>query len=412
MKMKPVAMLSPLCLAMFAGAASAAIEPFTLGASEMVQHQSNISHTLDSQRTADWISTTEFSAALDQAVGRDKLIASAAVDFNRYLRTHSLNSTGYRAGAEFDWSTVGNLSGAFGADANRSQYVYGSTALVPGTTTTVADVRNLQTNTHEFARATLGADSRWQIFGGADFNQRRYSSDLYRADDEQQWSGNLGTRYQTSPDLSFGLQGTYVSGKYLHGAADGGASDFSSRSLDATTRWQASGNSLLTADLGVTSDSNDALIRDRRFIDGGLNWTWTPPSHFTVNVGLRRSSDADPTTGATVGVLNANNLTGTSINNVGHLEVTYALTAKIGLDATADYTQRKYSDLRLFDGTDVNGTTRTSRLFLTVHYQPTRIADLSCGGGRETLHVDSRILFIIPAYTDNYLQCVASIRFQ
>ena len=410
MKMKPVAMLSPLCLALFASNAWSAIEPFTVGASETIAHQSNINHSDDSVRIADWTSTTELNAGVRQTFGRETLIASAAIDFNRYKRDHALNNTGYRGAVELDWSTIGDLSGAVGADAGRSQYVYGTTSLLNGTTPTQINWRNLQTDTHEFAKATLGGMGRWQIYGGVDANQRKYSNDAYRTNNEQQVSGNLGTRYQTSPDLSFGVVGTYVNGEYPHGTADDTASHFSSRSVDATTRWQANANSALDAEVGITSDTNDALTSNRHFVNGALNYTWTPPSHFTVHVGFRRSSDADASTGANVGVVNANNLNGTSINNVFHAEVTYALTAKISLDATADYTQRKYSDLRI-GGTDVNGDTRTSRFYLMAHYQPTRTTDLSCGGGRESQRVDSRIAAYTPAYTDNYLQCSASIRF-
>ena len=419
MKMKPVAMLSPLCLALFAGSASAALEPFTLGASQMIQHQSNVTHTLDSQRTADWLSITELNAAVDQAIGRDKFIANAAIDFTHYKRTHDLNSTGYRAAGEFDWSTPGDLSGAIGADASHSQYVYGSSSLVQGTTPALARQKNLQTDTHEFIRATLGANARLQAYGGVDLNQRRYSNDNFRANDEHQWSGNLGTRYQTSPDLSFGLQGTYVDGEYPHGAVStvgvqGTASDFTSRSIDATARWQASANSLFTAAVGATSDHNN-LSNDRHFVNGSLNWAWTPPSHFTMNLGFRRSSDADATTGVNTGVLNQNNLNGLSINNVGHLELTYALTAKISLDGTADYTQRRYDNLQLAGGSgSANGTTHTSRFYLTAHYQPSRTIDLSCGGGREVQHVGASLSnnqTVVP-YTDNYLQCVASIKFE
>ena len=414
MKNKCLAILSPLCLCLFAGNAFAELEPFTFGASEAIGHQSNLNHTDDSIRTGDWTSVTELNAAVDQALGRDKLVASAAVDFNRYKRTHSLDSTGYRGAAEFDWSTVGDLSGAFGADASRRQYIYGETSEpVLGSPATLVNVRNLQTDTHEFAKIALGGDARWQIYGGADLNQRKYSNDLFRTNDEQQWSSNLGTRYSTSPDLSFGLQGAYTHGEYPHGSVtvEGGASKFSSRSVDLNTQWKASGNSAFDASVGYTSDTSQVLARGRHFANGSVNWIWTPPSHFTVNFGLKRSSDADASTGVNVGVVNQNNLNGTSINNVAHLEVTYSLTAKISIDGSADYTQRKYNNLA---DLDVDGSTRTTRFYLTAHYQPTRTTDLSCGGGRETRHVDAGITKAVAGftgYTDNYLQCVASIKF-
>ena len=413
MKNKSLAMLSPLCLCLFAGSAWADLEPFSFGAAETVGHQSNIDHSDDSVRVADWISTTSLNAGLNQALGRDKLLAAIEADLNRYKRSHSLNSTGYRGSAEFDWSTVGDLSGALGADGNRRQYIYGETAdILPGHSPTVTNVRNLQTDSHAFAKLVLGGESRWTIFGGADANKRTFSADTFRVDNEQQWSSNLGTRYSTSPDLSFGVTGAYVNGEYPHGSATNGSSKFTTRSFDLTTRWQASGNSSLDASVGYTSENNDELSSNRNFVNGSLNWNWTPPSHFKVVLGLKRSSDVDSSsTLVNAGAVNTNNLNGTSINNVGHLEVTYALTAKVSLDASGDYTQRKYSDIKQGDGTDASGATRTSRLYLTAHYQPTRTTDLSCGGGREVRKIDASLKLVTPAYTDNYLQCVASITF-
>ncbi len=428
---KPLAMLSPLCLALIAGNACAALEPFTLGASENVQHHSNLNHTADGEEMSDRISTTEFNAALDQALGRDKLVASLAVDFNRYKRSHSLNSTGYQAAAEFDWNTVGDLSGALGASSLRRQYIAGETGeVVSGSTDpTIINQRNLQTDNHAFANIALGGESRWTIFGGVDANQRRYSLADFRFNDEHQWSTHAGTRYSTSPDLSFGLTGNYVHGEYPGGAEPTGqgfslfvpASRFVTRSIDATTKWQASGNSALDASVGYTTETNDQLTSDRKFVNGSLNWSWKPPSHFSVILGLKRSSDADsPFGGLNAGVANTGNLNGTSINNVAHLEVVYALTAKVSLDASGDYTQRKYSGLKVGDA-DVAGTTNTSGFLLTAHYQPTRTTDVSCGAGREKR--TGQVLLpvanppgsppknLLPGYTDNYLQCMASIKF-
>ncbi len=420
MKNKPMAILSPLCLCLFAGSAWADLEPFTLGASETAEHQSNVNHTstAETPNIADWLFTTELNAGVNQALGRDALVASAAVDFNRYLHTHALDGTGYRAAAEFDWSTIGDLSGAFGADSHRRQYVSGETADLANAASTqqsVVNVRNLQTDDHVFGKIVLGGDSRWQIFGGADANQRNFSNDAFKSQEERQWSANAGTHYATSPDLNFGLVGSYVSGYYPEGSADGGRSNFTSKSADITTHWQASGNSTLDATAGITSDDNDALGGTRHFANGSLNWTWKPPSHFGVNLGLKRSSDADTSsTGVSVGIINANNLNGTSINNVAHFEVTYEVTAKINLDATADYTQRKYSNLQLLGSSAViSGTTGTSRFYLMAHYQPTRITDISCGGGREVRRSDAALNVdgLSPSYTDNYVQCAAAITF-
>jgi hypothetical protein len=424
LKNKSLAILSPLCLCLVAGSARAELEPFSFGASETLAHQSNLDHT-DSAKTpdvSDWISTTELSAGLNEPVGRDKLLASAAVDFNRYKHSHALNSTGYQAAAEFDWNTIGDLSGAFGADSRRRQYFYGDTAEFSfgNATPTTTLVKNLQTDNHAFARIMLGGEARWTIFGGADVNRRNFSNDTFRPNDERQWSSNIGTRYSTSPDLSFGITGNYVRGDYPQGSITGTQSDFNSKSVSATTKWQVSGNTRMDGSLGYTSYYSDAFGTNggtRHFANGALNWVWTPPSHLSFNLMLKRSADADTPAIGNTGVLGASSLNGTSINTIAHLGSTYAFTAKTSLEASAEYSQHKYEDLMTgfvdISGSAVtmSGSTRTSRFFLTAHFQPTRTTDLSCGAGRETRHADASLLGLAASYNDNYLQCTAAIRF-
>ena len=418
MKNKPLAILSPLCLCLFAGSAWAELEPFSFGASENLQHQSNLGH--NDAPVADWVSTTELNAAINEPLGRDKLVATGAVDFNRYKRSHHLNSTGYQAGAVFDWNTVGDLSGALGADSHRRQFFQGETADfsfggLPPTTTLV---RNMQTDNHAFINATLGAQARWSIFGGADANRRTFSEEAYRINDQRQWSTNLGTRISPSPDLSFGVTGNYVRGDYPQGGlvlTPSGVvptqSNFNSKSVSATTRWQVSGNTRMDGSLGYTSYFSDSFGGTRHFMNGALNFAWTPPSHLTFNLALKRSADADATSaGITHDPQGANALNGTSINNSAHLEAVYAFTAKTSLNASEDYTDRKYENLITPVGV-VSGTTRTQRFFLTAHFLPTRTTDVSCGVGRETRHADESLRDLARSYNDNYVQCMAAIRF-
>ena len=101
MKNKSLATLSPLCLALFAGSAWADLEPFSFGAAETIQHQSNLGHS-NSGQVADWTSTTQLSGAITEPLGRDKLLVTGDVDFDRYKRSHTLDSTGYNASAEFE----------------------------------------------------------------------------------------------------------------------------------------------------------------------------------------------------------------------------------------------------------------------------------------------------------------------
>jgi len=418
LKTKTLAACSPLALCLVSFSAHADLEPFTFGASETVKHETNVFRS-ETHPQSDWVSTTELRAGVDQALGRERLLLSGAVDFNRYKKLKKRNSTGYDGSAELDWSTVGDLSGAFGVDAHRAEYLPGEVEVLDTTTNQVTTVSesNLQTTEHAFARASLGGESRWRIFGGVDATRRKYSSQSFAGNNEHQWSSNLGTSYSTSPDLSFGLTGQYTNGEYPDNQLTGRASKFTVRSGSATTRLQASAASEFNASVGYTEEHSDVLTSPKHFVNGSLNWVWTPPSRFKVTLGFKRSSDSDTgSTGSNTGVVNANNLNGVSINNVGMLDVSYEVTAKVSLGASGVYTQRKYADLRYLNPQteqldDANGTTRTTRFMVTAHYLPTRTTDVSCGAGRESRRVDTSLTLVTPAFTNNSVQCTASIKF-
>jgi hypothetical protein len=411
LKLKPVAACSPLLLLVAAGAARADLEPFSFGASETISHDSNVNHTSDADRTASWLTTTELRAGLNQAIGRDQLKANLAADYSTYSKVQDRNSFGYQGLAEFDWSTVGDLSGSLGASSQRRQYLYGIEGETLSTST-----RNLETTNRGFANIELGGLARWNLFAGFNAMNRDYSADSFKTNDERQWSTSFGTRYSTSPDLSFGLTGDYTHGEYPHyidELGQPGSSGFSSKTLSATTRWQASGNSALDASLGYTTQTSD-VQPSLDFVSGSLNYTWTPPSRFTVRLGLARSSNG----GATSGTLSS--LNDRSLNDTASLSVNYELTGKISLVGQAAYIKRKYSGVQLpvvlADGTTtgletINGDNHSQRIGLYAHYKPTRTTDVNCGASHESLTADAAISRITPSYVDTTYSCAASIDF-
>ena len=413
MKMKTVATCSPMLLCLVAGAARAELEPFSFEAAQTVQHESNILHADDAGRTADWLSITEFKAALDQAIGRERLKGSASINLDRYGKEHSRNTEGYTAAGEFDWSTIGDLSGALGADSRRRQYLYGLDGDLG------SGLKNLQTDNHAFARIQLGGLARWSIFSGFDASQRHYSDPLFDVDEVQQWAVSGGTSYETSPDLSFGVQGRYVRGKYPHVVLPTGEEAFSTKTLGVNTRWAASGNTSLDANVGYTQQRTDGQP-DQHYINGALNLRWAPPSHFTVTLGVNRDADTNVGTGSTIANTN-DSINGRSLNTTAHLDVGYALTAKVTLDALAQYIHRKYSDALLptslsFGGTVIlqptSGSSNTSRFTLSAHYLPTRTTTVGCGISREVHSSEQSVNAISQPYTDNTVMCSASIRFE
>ncbi len=410
MNRKILATLSPLCLCMFAGGARADLSPYSIGASETVQHQTNVLHN-DSNVHSDWLSVTELNAGLDQTLGRERLLASAAVDLDRYRYLHSRDNVGYNGSAELDWSTIGDLSGAIGGDVRRQQYLYGL-----GGDQQTGSQSNLQTDDHAFAHVQLGGMGRWSISSGFDASQRRFSDSTFALNDQRQWGASLGTNYQTSPDLSFGIQGRYIRGTYPKIILDSSDEKFFSKSVGANVRLAASANSSFDANVGYTQEDTQGQPT-QHFVSGALHWNWSPPSHFKFILGLSRDSSIDA--GSTASVINTNNINTRSLNTSGNLDIAYELTAKISLEASTQYISRKYSDAQIPTGFEFNGSplfqsasgnSRTARVYFGARYAATRTTNLSCGVAHESHNSDSAIVFFAPRYTDNTAQCVVAIR--
>ena len=408
MKMKTVATCSPLLLCLVAGAARADLEPFSFDASETIKHHSNVLHD-DTQRTSDWLSTTELKAALDQEIGRERLKGAASVNLDHYAKLHDRSSVGYTAKGEFDWSTIGDLSGALGADSRRHEYL--DDAVVEHGLSTQ---KNLQTDNHAFASVQLGGLARWSIFTGIDASERKYSDPDFNVDEVQQWAVSGGTSYSTSPDLSFGLHGRYVRGKYPHNNDQA----FSLKTLGVNTKWTISGNTSFDGNVGYTQQRTDSQA-DQRYVNGAMNLRWAPPSHFTVTLGVSRDSSTNAGDGATITNTN-NSVTGRSLNTIGHLDVSYALTAKVTLDALVQYIHRQYTDAQVPTGlsfgglpltTLANGASNTTRFTLSAHYLPTRTTTVGCGLSRDVHSADQSISGLFKPYTDNTVMCTASIHF-
>jgi hypothetical protein len=413
MNFKPHSNWWPAGLLLIAGSAYADLSPYSASVTETIEHESNVFHS--AQATADWLSTTELRAGVDQTLGRGRLLANAAFDLDRYKRSR-LDDSGYDLSGEFDWSTVYDLSGSFGADTSKKQYVYGLDG------EQASQQRNSQKTDHVFARGQLGGVSRWTLFGGADASQRKYTAESFAPDEVHQWSVNGGSRYQTSPDLSFGVVGNYTKGAYPHAVLSIapteviGSDSFSVKSVDATSTLQASGNSSFDLRAGYTVEDN-AIQPQRKYWNGDLKWSWTAGGRLKFLTELERDSDADTTIGAGSGVA-SNNVTGHSLNSTARLDVTYELTAKINLDAGAQYTQRRYYQgaLPILAGqaqpSTGSGSNRTNQFSVAAHYQPIINTDLSCSFTREVRRVDPQIALFTPAYSANNALCAVQVQFR
>ena len=190
-------LFSPRCAAMALGlacaAAQAQLAPFGVTVGETVSHQSNIFRAPAGSETADWLSNTTLRGTFDQAFGRQRAKAFAGVDAGYYKNKTDLNHVGHQVGAEFDWSTVNNLSGAIGVDSASRLYQYG----IGGATLYLG--KNIETTHHGFSRIQLGGVARWTP-PAATWPRRRAASASAAIPSTASWdaSGRDGRRQKSA----------------------------------------------------------------------------------------------------------------------------------------------------------------------------------------------------------------------
>ena len=389
-----------LCLCLSAGIAHADLSPYALSLSETLSHQSNVfpgAALRGSESRSDWISSTELLGQFDQTFGRDRVQLAAAWDLNRYRQNRALDHDGYRASGEVDWSIVGDLSGAFGADSSARLYRYG----LEGEQLSSA-ARNIETTNHVFSRAQLGGNGLWTLLAGFEGVQLNYSDTAFAPNEQRQWSLDGGARYQAGPDLSATTTVRYTRGRYPYFASPLGADDYTLRTVEEAARWQAGSASVLDMTLGRTRERHD-ILPSRDYWNGQVRWTWAPPTHLRLVLELGR--DAGSTDNSPVASLSAPaSVTSRSLNNRAHANLGWELSSKISASAALQFVERRYADIAVGSGT-TSGSNRTHSLTLALRYQPTQAVGLGCGASREVRTTDAVLASLLPAYATNTVYC-------
>ena len=401
-------LFSPRCAAMALGlacaaAAQAQLAPFGVTVGETVSHQSNIFRAPAGSETADWLSNTTLRGTFDQAFGRQRAKAFAGVDAGYYKNKTDLNHVGHQVGAEFDWSTVNNLSGSIGVDSASRLYQYG----IGGATLYVG--KNIETTHHGFGRFQLGGVARWTLLGGVDAVDRSYSATDFAANEVNQWAADLGARYQASPDLSFTALGRKTEGEFpQYGTA--GADNFSINTLGLGTNWQISGASNLDLTLGYSVEDH-LLQADRSYWNGALRWTWTPPGKVKLAAGLRRDSSANTAVVPGESTVAAPGVLSQSLNTSADLNVTWDATAKISVLSGLQQAENRYDSLTV-NNLPTAGSATTRLYSLGLRYKFTRGVDLGCSAAREERTVASAISTVVTGYNTTTLTCMGQVSFQ
>ena len=371
------------------GAAPVALaqnQPYYLGLSQTLSHESNLYRVGDQQvlpaglSKADTVSSTALFGGIDQAFGRQRLSGSASLRANRYLDNSQLNNQGYGLNLALDWATLDRLSGTLSLGASQNLTRFNEI----NNTGTLETQRNVEQNQQIDAKLRLGVVTRYTAEASFGLRQHRYSAASYARYEYDQQSASLGLSYRPSSLLALGAAARLTRLDYPryrnlgNGAFE--ADRLERSDIDFTATWQPSGNSTLNARLSPTHSRYDRNTdTDFSGLTGSASWVWRATSKVKLTSLLSRD------TGQSYDALNQGIL---STGSVGYSRTTTALklladyefSAKIAMNAFLTQAQRELDRSFNQGGASIveRGSDNATTLGLGVKWAPLRSLQLGC----------------------------------
>ncbi len=324
-------------------AAQAEANPYYLGASLGANRVTNV-YSLPDTNNADTVATASLLAGVDQQIGRQHLVIDGSLQQNHYKVNTPLNNHGYSLHGQFDWSTVGNVSGTLSASANQSLASYNI-----GEGITQVFAKNIEKDHQLQSLVRVGLVTRYSLEASLTHYEQSFSLVQYDALAFSQNAGSLGLVYKPNDLLRLGVALRHTTGEYPRYPVVSTqfdpdvapffvkeADNFKRNDLDLTANWAPTGASKLDARLSWTKADHDvALALDFKGITGSVGWNWQPVSRLIIGSHYTRDTG------------NQNTALGIYLNRVGNafqLDASYELTSKIGLTSSAVYNRGSYSN--------------------------------------------------------------------
>jgi hypothetical protein len=385
--------------------------PYTIGASETVTHDSNVVRLPDGtsrpaslNAVTDWIATTALFAAIDQPIGRQRLFGNLSVRDNHYRYNGDYSNLAYGLAGGLDWSTIERVSGTVSLSSNRSlaSFDQGRGQNAPDI------VKNIEQTDQYGATVRVGVVTDLTMEGGFNHQSQRFSEVGDRLD---QNSVNLGLRYRIGGELALGGGLRFTNGRYPDND-----DSFKARNLDLSADWTPSPISTVSARLSVgKNDHSAANAQDYSGETGSLAWNWKPTGKLAFTTQLSRVTGNDSSFVTVVGPSTAvtAQADNSRLTTTAGLNVTYEATAKILVDAGYSRIARKLtrtpSQISAALAADTDSD-RLTRMRLGVRYLPTRTLEFDCSVERESRSAELSILSY--SYHANTVACAAQFSVQ
>jgi len=378
-----------LALVLAAGLAPAAwaqSQPYYLGVSQSLGHESNL-YRIGSQdllpaglQRSDTLATTAVFGGIDQAIGRQRVYGSASLRANRYLANSGLNNESYGLNLALDWATLNRLSGSLSLATSQNLTRFNEL----NDNRTLETQRNIEQIRQLDASVRLGVVTRYTAEASVGLHQRRFSADAYVRSEFDQASASLGLSYQPSNLLRLGAAARFTQVDYPRFRALGDGSfeaDRLTRSdLDLTAYWQPSGNTSLSARLSPTHSRYDRSTEsDFTGLTGSARGTWQASGKIKLSSQLSRDS-GQSYNAISQGILSTGTVDISRTTTALKVAADYDASAKIALSAFVTQASRALGRTFNAGGAVVveRGSDNTRTLGLGAKWSPTRSLQMGC----------------------------------
>lgn len=407
----PFRLGQPLVMALMATVTSGAWaqeadepSPYYIGGTVAAMHDSNVFRVPDGPGI--YYTRTGLVGGLDQKISRQRVYASADVEYNKYHNQDPLNHTSYGVKAGWDWETIEKLSGSFTGSANQNLATLNGNTLVPST------ARNLEKTDQVAASIRWGGEGLITLEGQYGHSRVKYSETPTQ--DSSGDTGGVGAFYRLGPSTRLGAAVRYTHSVSPNGLGQDQELKSNGRNLDLTVDWRYSVQTNVNARLSWTRQTfspEQPGLTGYSGLTGAIRAHYAPTAKLAFSADLVRDAGINSTffnNVASTSTTGAPSLSQNSeVTDTAGVGVRYAATAKIA--AKAGYQFRHGKILNTTTQSDQQtDNLRTASLGLT--YDITRNVQLSCSYSHE-----SRSLSASAAgndgfsYTANVAGCMAQV---
>ncbi|PND37640.1 hypothetical protein C1O66_08960 [Paucibacter aquatile] len=358
-----------------ASPALADANPYYVGTALNLSHVSNI-YRQNNNANSDRVVSASLLAGIDQTFGRQRLNLDASLQANRYQNNSELNNRGYTLKGGLDWSTAERLSGSVKVNNSQSLATYNiGSGIAP------IFKKNIEKNTAVDAVLRVGLVTKFSAEASAGQRSRRFSAVEYSRLEVDQTRYSLGLTYSPSPNLRLGVAGRHTRDRFPRFTlinllnAEYQASEFTRKDIDLTGRAVLSGASSIDGrishgrsrvKLGAGNDFNGTT--------GQLTWTWLPTVRWNIATTLSRDTGLETSFFRVGG--NTLNADQNRVTTSAQLAVSYELTAKIVLNASASSSRAERVDD--FLGQQAKSQDRDTAYSLGARWLYSRSIQLGC----------------------------------